>query len=364
MPRLCRICNKDEVQTIFFGNEDNEDARFIELVDCKHVIEVDALLYWMKAESDSESNQVSIQLKKCPKCKTEIRHTKALNTFIQTSLIDVHRVKLQLYGQRKENQTRQRNLHENSTNVLNNGLVENGVIRATYVDILRKTKFDQKETNFDPKPKPLLIELDNKFQLTEQLQKILHHFGERKVDRENISQKAIEKFVERLNTVTMFIKEFQNCDQQRSDILAEMAFLPMIVNVVVDASGKPFNETGKKFLNDAFEIAHKPGNATDDVKKEFKKLIDEAYKNSSGLGITLKEKQMILGVMGFKPGHWFKCRNGHIYAIGECGGARQASQCPECKTDIGGLNYRVAAGNELATEMDGATGPAWPTNLM
>jgi hypothetical protein len=44
-------------------------------------------------------------------------------------------------------------------------------------------------------------------------------------------------------------------------------------------------------------------------------------------------------------GHWFTCPNGHIYYIGECGGAMQQSSCPECGAVVGGIDHRLAAGN-------------------
>jgi len=53
-------------------------------------------------------------------------------------------------------------------------------------------------------------------------------------------------------------------------------------------------------------------------------------------------------------------RVGHIYAIGECGGANEIGRCPECKATIGGTSHQLTEGNELAHEMDGAQGPAWP----
>ena len=40
--------------------------------------------------------------------------------------------------------------------------------------------------------------------------------------------------------------------------------------------------------------------------------------------------------VGLSGGHWFECKNGHSYVIGECGGAMQKSKCPECKEEIGG----------------------------
>lgn len=39
------------------------------------------------------------------------------------------------------------------------------------------------------------------------------------------------------------------------------------------------------------------------------------------------------------PGHWFKCPNGHYFAIGDCGGAMETSKCPDCGAKIGGANH-------------------------
>lgn len=51
--------------------------------------------------------------------------------------------------------------------------------------------------------------------------------------------------------------------------------------------------------------------------------------------------------------------SGHIYCIGECGGATQEGNCPECGSRIGGSQHRLLSDNTLATEMDGARFAAW-----
>jgi len=38
----------------------------------------------------------------------------------------------------------------------------------------------------------------------------------------------------------------------------------------------------------------------------------------------------------------------------------EKSQCNECGAEIGGGSHRLLASNSVATEMDGATRPAWP----
>lgn len=62
-----------------------------------------------------------------------------------------------------------------------------------------------------------------------------------------------------------------------------------------------------------------------------------------------------------KTGHWFKCKNNHIYCITECGGAMQQARCPVngCGEIIGGQNHALRSDQSLATEMDGARYAAW-----
>ena len=38
----------------------------------------------------------------------------------------------------------------------------------------------------------------------------------------------------------------------------------------------------------------------------------------------------------------------------------EQSRCNECGAEIGGGSHRLLESNSVATEMDGATGPAWP----
>ena len=42
---------------------------------------------------------------------------------------------------------------------------------------------------------------------------------------------------------------------------------------------------------------------------------------------------------------WYKCPNGHLYVVGECGGPMQQGRCPECRQQIGGMNHQPAFGN-------------------
>lgn len=55
-------------------------------------------------------------------------------------------------------------------------------------------------------------------------------------------------------------------------------------------------------------------------------------------------------VTSFMSGHLYRCPNGHMYVIGECGGAMQRSRCPECGASIGGTSHQLTAGNTGADQ--------------
>jgi Acetyl-CoA carboxylase beta subunit len=107
----------------------------------------------------------------------------------------------------------------------------------------------------------------------------------------------------------------------------------------------------------------------DEVNTLINELGDQAERGVPK-GLTPDERRMIHLAMvkdfypGNEQGHWFKCGScPEIYCITECGGAMQMASCPSCKATIGGEHHRYVAGTRLASEMDGATRPAWPVTL-
>ncbi len=71
------------------------------------------------------------------------------------------------------------------------------------------------------------------------------------------------------------------------------------------------------------------------------------------LSISERERNHIVSIFNAKGGigRWFKCKNGHIYVITECGGPTQVSKCPECNESIGGYSHRLLPESEVANEM-------------
>jgi hypothetical protein len=71
------------------------------------------------------------------------------------------------------------------------------------------------------------------------------------------------------------------------------------------------------------------------------------HKGSFRTIITNDERMAVISAMRREflgTGHWYYCRNGHPFTIGECGGATELSHCPECGAPVGGHNHELAEG--------------------
>jgi len=101
---------------------------------------------------------------------------------------------------------------------------------------------------------------------------------------------------------------------------------------------------------------------------ELVQQIEKIMKTEFYEEVTKEEKMQIFQAMsrdvgdgvGSFGGHWYTCPNGHVYTIGECGGAMQQSTCPECHAVVGGSAHRVASGNAVAVDFLSSIGNLQP----
>ncbi|KAK0199718.1 hypothetical protein DFS33DRAFT_1398406 [Desarmillaria ectypa] len=86
---------------------------------------------------------------------------------------------------------------------------------------------------------------------------------------------------------------------------------------------------------------------------EYGKLEDYLMKDAVYQPMSLQEKQDIVKAFGFSHrGHFYNCINGHTFVITECGGAMEASRCPECRAPVGGGNHNLDSSNTRAREYE------------
>ncbi|KAK7994415.1 hypothetical protein PG991_016003 [Apiospora marii] len=90
------------------------------------------------------------------------------------------------------------------------------------------------------------------------------------------------------------------------------------------------------------------------VKSLQRRFEKERYEPVTADELAAIKAAMVSGRGGIAThsGHWYKCRNGHIFAIGECGMPMELARCPECRAPIGGQHHQLVEGASRATEME------------
>ena len=359
-PRLCRTCDKMKLQVFFLGKEEEPDALYIELVDCGHVFEVNDLDHWM--ELGMEENEISaIQHKVCPRCKTAIRRSLRYGNIIKRTLADIEDVKKRKRAEQsrlreKLSQLKQR-VHEQTKKYPK---LDNYRLLLSRVNQMRS---DAGAYNT----------LENQLKFFSRLSEIDEMFftGPEMADFVARSSKLPKK----KKQICLFLHHRTLLSNQEiKDISENIAFLTlscqfeyMIWKIEKDDKNSALSEEIKSSIESAKNIMSRQHNAVDTVlavTDEERAVVASVIENvSREVGITRltpKERDDINKAFNFsQAGHWFKCPNGHIYVITECGGATQTSKCPECQEVIGGTNHTLVDSNQLAPEMDGATHPAW-----
>ena len=79
-----------------FGEEDEDDATFVQLIDCGHIIHAPSMDNWVR---DQVGGDQTVKLPECPRCKTSVRSTSRYNGVINTQLKLVESVKTKLRGE-------------------------------------------------------------------------------------------------------------------------------------------------------------------------------------------------------------------------------------------------------------------------
>uniref|UniRef100_A0A667YEL4 Zinc finger NFX1-type containing 1 n=1 Tax=Myripristis murdjan TaxID=586833 RepID=A0A667YEL4_9TELE len=351
-PSKCRLCDHDEITEIFFGTEDDPMAHFIQLRDCGHIFEVTGMDHYMGMDENQQGNeeeQVAIKLKECPRCRTPIRKNTRYGSHINRSLAAIDKVKEKINGPQTDIAQKTADLKKQWRE--NEGM--STVMKDEYMQISNRLTASYLTAN------DLWI-LENKMALLMKVEKLLQIQMKQMSVMQGISfQEKVERFLKWLmNPQQKFT------DQQGSDLERELVRLSFLAELNARCEMAEKRGLGLKVhLEIRFirKFLEKLGQFTEQdehlVKQALKDLEDKLPR--TGLGISDEERKMIVSAFKMPPGHWYKCANGHVYLITECGGAMVSRRCPDCNATIGGESHALAAGNQVATEMDGSQHPAW-----
>ena len=353
-PKLCRTCNKEEVSEIFFGTEDEPDARFVKLTDCGHLFEYSGLDQWMEMHGDDPNE---VQLKTCPKCKTPIRKSLRYANHVKTVHRDFERIKKQQLAVNIEN-LKHKLLHVKQK-VINCEMIKENLKSIEMK--LRDNKVVPHHMNAIYNQLTVLPAIAKVYATLSHIKEPTCMFGNVEI---NIT--AIHHQVQCLQ---MFIMQFSLYDQQLDDIEFELRRLDCTSRLCdlcfkLQLRKSNISQTDKSRLNEIAKAVYCSGagnndKLSDELKESVTNCVVDFSAKYSVEGLTKAERAEIVKAIRLAKGHWFKCPNGHIYCIGECGGAMEEAKCPECGAKIGGQQHVLEADNQLAPEMDEASYAAW-----
>ncbi|RWS23941.1 NFX1-type zinc finger-containing protein 1-like isoform b precursor [Leptotrombidium deliense] len=344
---LCRECNQAEVEKMIFGTEEDENARFVQLMPCKHIFEYSGIQKWIsQAVASSQSSldeDTSIKMIACISCKQPLNQSLVFNSEIRQIIDDIENIKKRFNGVVEANSTRRYFLIEKCLSLRERESLEVKQGKKVYSGVTRKLIKCHKNLDKTSLSNSELEMISNALKVVEEVI--------------NLSVKGDvfdEMFNRRVTDVIDFLNnqcESSNNEQQMSDLMFEINILKNYRNIF-SLKGDLKSEV-TELVTQAKELFHRVGRLSDEDAEKLKKIVDKAIELNGG--IPKHEMKMVLKAMNFgQKGHWFKCPNGHPYCITECGGAMETGKCPECQEEIGGTSHRLVETNTIATDIDNA----------
>ncbi|XP_049816896.1 NFX1-type zinc finger-containing protein 1-like [Schistocerca nitens] len=348
-PPLCRICNHSEVTTIFFGHEADRDARFVLLEDCNHVIESKALETWIKQSEDEITTKV------CPRCKTPITKTQRYLNDVKVTLEDVCKVKAKVFGIQSEIESKRSLLLHQITQLMQH---------SPYV--IGSAKLKQHLHKLKQQMLPVQGQHRNQLSImdTESLELHIKFMQEIVMTMRYASGGLDSHSITKVEQQVLFLMNIMETrgrylsNQEVNDINCELNRFSSFLHLCRLESTKMY----KMHCNNAhvqyqYDIARKTvcsiKKFTTDQSTIFRQSLGNLNRIlNNAIVLPTQERQQIVKALNLKQGHWYKCPNGHIYVITECGRAMQVSRCNECGEKVGGRRHTLLSSNQVATEMN------------
>ena len=341
-PKLCRICDKKhELFTeIFFGTEDEPNARFVYLVDCGHIIESTGMEQWLKSrydENNNENDKNTIQLPCCPHCKTPIRRTLRYSKYYKSQLKAIEEIKLKQNGNQDKNRIEQLNLL-NEINALNEDKsIEKNFEDKSFLEAIKKDLFIDQSIYADLNQSDIyssndLIVFRNLwtiFKRSIELTKKLNESKYLEFNQINHIFYEITKIKKLLYTTDNNKEKFVNLyvsQQELNEMSYELERIGYLFNYFNVKNQVNKSKDTKLNLNDLIKVSELLNKLEKNLilcirpfKNEIKCKCDKIFEELKKLitfELSKEEKMMIVKAIGLEKGHWFKCPNGHIYCIG------------------------------------------------
>ena len=363
--RICRICDKEKWNELcqeIFGTEEEPGVRFIQLVDCGHIFEVTGLDRWMDMDPSDEG---AIQWKTCLICKQPIISTPRYSNIAKQTLTHINKAKkLQCFSM---TQDERKKLEKDIDRMAHEHV---GVFfRNCEERVIQYKKQIRESPDSSLKQDHVILCAASDAQKACQLVIAIQSNCTQTEVNSDLKEKVALLFKQK-SSFSEFLKISWHrvTNQVQSDVLAERRRLMLLANtykLICDASATqtPIDPNDWSYLQCIRERCETVGHRINKLDDEGEYLSMQSYlqdlSKKYGVTLTKEERKMIIAALRAKPGSWYKCPKGHIYQIGDCGGATQEGKCPECGATIGGSHHRLRDDNTHAGEFDNSAHAAW-----
>jgi len=336
-PTQCRICDGeyfDALSRITLAEAD-EDSRFVQLSDCGHTFDVEYMDGSLRSTYEENSTSKAVTVPCCPVCRIHIlRAPSRYANIVKRSQAKANEIKKKMdrgVWLRLQVNTSLKDLDRQPSK--RQGKLAHQL--TMLVDMLQKEESVSLHT---------LIAQILRLMKTEDAVAAINTLNALKKNRVKVGTVQGELLLA-LNMLGIEdaspLRQTQRgamVDWNTSEIRTE-AFHVFVQLAFFFATQEGMTEAAKSRIEVAKQLAKMPGvNVGQHEVKMLDVALTDVHAAEKAYGDATRRE------MGQK-GSWHTCPNGHFYLIGDCGGAREASKCPDCRSTVGGSAYTLAAGN-------------------
>ncbi|KAJ8042122.1 NFX1-type zinc finger-containing protein 1 [Holothuria leucospilota] len=353
-PKMCRVCNREDVTRLLFGHEDEPGARFVVLKDCSHIVEVSAMDRLM--QSDGDENEIKLPV--CPWCKAPIRHNTRYNRRLHEIRRDIEMVKEQIRGDEKTIKIKSLALLSNVRKQLDMMRISKEMVWVKMIKKMEDCLKNSYTLSLDD-----LCKIEIQLNMCKKLNELTS--GSKRLCSIPNEKVNIGKELGPFRSYTLLLQErtsnFHFVSQQEVDdwqreykrckhSLSVVQIKDKLSNCEFEIADMEEKEATLKEVHELLSDGQRFDNEKEAKVESLLKSVRTDIPLRS-MGITEKERDMIFKAIKLSRAHWFKCPNGHVYAIDGCTGAMERSICTGCQASIGGERHRLDVDNNPAPEM-------------
>ena len=372
-PNVCRICNPELecFKEDFFYKIELDDDALLYKTKCGHLFEKSGLDYYFKS-------QKNVQMYTCPQCKSLLIQEPRYQNAIKTVFSDIQKIK---------QVSLDRNMGKgDNTYLLKSQQIIDRILNEQYkkgkinfFDLLPENDNNYPYINNNKRLEYSKYNLDIKMPIIFNLCKNVFK-GEKDIDsKKNTTynlltlaekfmgieyyayiikgnEKNEEKFLKNFNIIKNY---FQNLKGQFNNYFFNdlKTKIDNMLYYCILKMRKSKNNNRNNNIQYISNILNQNLN-NNFIHRNNQKTPEEILKGNFSLKLDLKDLYKndnidiqsldLLRTLGTK---WYKCPNGHLYVVGECGRPMEESVCPECNKKIGGRDH-IPADRNMAVDFN------------